>query len=100
MERKIERAAQAASGYKVNGVKFITKKLIAMCDDQYQEDMKQLMCVLDFESDNIVAGAVEIPIQEWPSDEMFEEAQTADEKEMECMHRLRLRDAKPGELEQ
>jgi hypothetical protein len=54
--------------------------------------------VLEFTGDNIAAGAVEISMQEWLSDEMFEEALAADEKELECMYRLRLRKAKPSEL--
>jgi hypothetical protein len=41
-----------------------------------------------------------MPIQEWLSDELFEEALAADEKEMECMFRLRLRKAKSLELAQ
>jgi hypothetical protein len=37
-------------------------------------------------------------MHEWLSAELFEEALAADEKEMECMHRLRRRKAKVSGL--
>jgi hypothetical protein len=98
VEAKIEAAVKASTAFGVNGVHFDKQELMTMCDEQYQQDMSSLMSVLEFTGDKIAAGATEISMQEWLSDDLFEEALAADEKEMECMHRLRLRKATVSEL--
>ena len=98
IEKKIDEAVKASECYCVNGVHLDRAELLRLCDDQYQEQMEQFMAVLDWTGDRTAAGAEEIPLSQWLSDELFDEALAADERELTSMFRLRLRVAKPEEL--
>lgn len=68
-------------------------------DELHDKQCEQLLSQWDMAGDRIAAGAVEIPIEEWMSDELMEEGIKADNREMDLVCRLRLRNINATEKE-
>ena len=77
---------------------FDVDQLMADCDLEFQSDCEAMMTELDWATNNYAAGAEEIALDEWLSEELFEEGSEADDREMEMAKRLRLREATTEEL--
>lgn len=69
------------------------------CADDFQKECEGMMAQLDIDTKRVAAGAEEIPLEDWLGEELYEEGLEADKREMDLVYRLRLRDAKPSELE-
>ena len=74
-------------------LQFDVDQLMADCDLEFQSDCEAMMTELDWATNNYAAGAEEIALDEWLSEELFEAGLAADDREMEMVKRLRLRDA-------
>ena len=79
-------------------LQFDVDQLMADCDLEFQSDCEAMMTELDWATNNYAAGAEEIALDEWLSEELFEAGLAADDREMEMVKRLRLREATAEEL--
>ena len=77
---------------------FGVEQLMEDCDKAYQTDCEAMMTELDWATNNYAMGAEEIPLDEWMSADLHEAGLAADNREMEMVRRLRLRDATAEEL--
>ena len=64
-------------------LQFDVDQLMNDCDLEFQSDCEAMMTELDWATNNYAAGAEEIALDEWLSEELFEEGLEADDREME-----------------
>jgi len=99
VQDKVESMLSEANRLTDNKIKVTVDELMQECDKDFQTAWEVMMTSLDLHDERTGAGAEEIPLEEWLGEDLYDEGLEADKREMDLAHRLRLRDAKPEELE-